>query len=91
MGANSNAILFDRAESIGIGVRLYSRNPFSPANFCGQIHGAIGGISALVTLLLLFHMFMVAAVRRGETGKVTREKVRVPTSIGTNHIPLTVH
>lgn len=27
MDASSNAILFDRAESIGIGVRLYSHNP----------------------------------------------------------------
>jgi hypothetical protein len=31
--ANSNAILFNRAESIAIGVRFYSRNPNLAAKF----------------------------------------------------------
>lgn len=74
--ANSNAIIFDRGESIGIGVRLFSHCSNLAAKFRGQIHGAVGGISALVTLLLLFHIFMVAAVRRGEAGEVNGEKVR---------------
>ena len=85
--ANSNVIIFNSGESIGIGVRLYSHSSNVAAKFRGQIHGAVGGISALMTLLLLFHIFMVAAVRRGEAGKVNGEKVRVPTSIvdiGTN-------
>lgn len=81
--ASSNAILFNYAERIGTGVRLlYGCSPNVATDCWDQIHGTVGGISALVTLLLLFHLFMVAAVRRGEAGKVNGEKVRVLTRLG---------